>query len=122
MENKHTNKILDHEKKCYYPGSCPWTFPHVNLQQTAGTEKNISLNTVIQKKNQPKIFQMKKSRKKKWGNEEKNHKLGKEDYEKIYIYIYMATKETEMIIGDCGINFKRKQNKTLNKFLYEGLL
>lgn len=34
----------------------------------------------------------------------------------------MATKETEMIIGDCGINFKRKQNKTLNKFIYEGLL
>lgn len=88
MENKHTNKILDHEKKCYYPGSCPWTFPHVNLPQTAGTEKNISLNTVIQKKNQPKIFQMKKSRKKKWGNEEKNHKLGKEDYEKKNIYIY----------------------------------
>lgn len=28
--------------------------------------------------------------KKKWGNEEKNHKLGKEDYEKknIYIHIY----------------------------------
>lgn len=26
----------------------------------------------------------------------------------------MATKETKMVIGDCGINFNRKQNKTLN--------
>lgn len=34
------------------------------------------------KKNQPKIFQKEKNKEKKWGNEEKNQKLGKEAYGK----------------------------------------